>query len=177
MGSTSAMPTAPCTRRPTSASWARPQAPPYRAPRRPPARPARLRLPARRGLLILLVRLPNKLGQRQPLFQRSARCERIAGLYLPDAFCESLLCDAKESDLEGRVQLLRLRRGWPFGSTVLQSLQHAPDADYPGYGRALQHAAKHCDERSGQRVHRSSELPCKQCNRWSALRVLKATMA
>jgi len=30
-------------------------------------------------------RLPNKLGH-APLFQRSARCQRIAGLYLPVAF-------------------------------------------------------------------------------------------
>src|SRR5208282_3322060 len=46
-----------------------------------------------------------------------------------------------------------------------------------GSGRALQHAAKYCDERSRLLVHRSSELPCKQRNRWSALRVLKTSVS
>ncbi len=55
----------------------------------------------------------------------------------------------------------------------MQSLQHVSAADYAGAGRALQHAGKYCDKRSGLRVHRASELPCKQRNRWSALRVLK----
>ena len=206
MGSTSAMPTATCTRRPTSASWARPQAPPYRAPRRSPVRPARLRLPACRGLpytfgpvkdfmsaptqyaSVALALSPNvkfhaNIGYRISSVNGSRFFNdprdvngSLVSTYL-SPFVNLSYAIAKESDLKGRVRLLRVRRGWPFGSTVLQSLQHAPDSDYPGSSRALQHAAKYCDEWSGLRVHRSSQLPCKQLNRWSALRVLKISVS
>jgi len=56
-------------------------------------------------------------------------------------------------------------------SAVLQSQHDATDADDSGSGRALQHTAKYCDERPAT-AHRASELPCKQRDPWSALRVL-----
>jgi len=78
---------------------------------------------------------------------------------------------------KGEYNYFGYGEGGPSGAPYCDPSSTLPTADYGGSGRALQHAAKYCDERSGLRVHRSSELPCQQRNRWSALRVLKTSVA
>ena len=68
----------------------------------------------------LQYRLSHQRCERQPVLQRCARRQRLAGLQVSVSLCESCLDGPSRIDLEGGIQLLRLRRGRSFRLAVLQ---------------------------------------------------------
>jgi hypothetical protein len=112
-------------------------------------------------------RLYHQLGERQPVLQRCPRGQRFARLHLPVALCQACLDHPSRTHLEGRIQLLRIWRGRPVGSAILQHF-HVAHIDRCSLRLS---ALSNGTYRTALRSHRAAQLSRQQRDSRRTLRV------